>query len=600
MKKVHYDGPVVLVVLDGVGLSPHRSGNAVRQAHTEFLDQAMAKYLNIPLAASGEAVGIMPGQMGNSEVGHNALGAGQIIKQGIAGIEAAFKTGDIWQSKAWLGVMKWVNEHKGATLHFGGIFSDGGVHSDISHLEQMIKRAYDEGVRRIRIHCSFDGRDVAPQSEPKYIERIEKFCSQFKDADFRIASGAGRMVAVCDRYENDWGMVKQGWDMMVHGKAPREFTSASEAIRTFRRENPNIQDQYLPAFVVIENVAARSALASRAIKARKSDADSRRGAEPIGKVRDGDAFIYYDFRADRAVEIATAFTQLDFDKFDRSATDTKIANKARLAKAKVAGDRLSLNAKAGVKFAKENNVTKSQTITKMERKGLPDIYFAGLTEYDSDRHIPANVLVPPVKISQPLNTFLGRNKVSQLAISETVKFGHITYYFNGNSYKKAPREGQIEIVSDTQPFNTRPWMKSAEITDTALEAMGRFQFVRLNYPGGDMVGHFAELEPTITAMEAIDIQLSRLAKKVDELGGMMIITADHGNAEELIDKNGIPKTAHTTNPVPCIFYDNTKNAKLYRSAELKDAGLTNVAATIALLLGLPDYPATWRPPLIKL
>ena len=408
------------------------------------------------------------------------------------------------------------------------------------------------------------------------------------------------MVAVCDRYENDWGMVKQGWDMMVHGKAPREFTSASEAIRTFRRENPNIQDQYLPAFVVIENVAARSALASRAIKARKSDADSRRGAEPIGKVRDGDAFIYYDFRADRAVEIATAFTQLDFDKFDRSATDTKIANKARLAKAKVAGDRLSLNAKAGVKFAKENNVTKSQTITKMERKGLPDIYFAGLTEYDSDRHIPANVLVPPVKISQPLNTFLGRNKVSQLAISETVKFGHITYYFNGNSYKKAPREGQIEIVSDTQPFNTRPWMKSAEITDTALEAMGRFQFVRLNYPGGDMVGHFAELEPTITAMEAIDIQLSRLAKKVDELGGMMIITADHGNAEELIDKNGIPKTAHTTNPVPCIFYDNTKNAKLYRSAELKDAGLTTVAATIALLLGLPDYPATWRLPLIKL
>ncbi len=162
-----------------------------------------------------------------------------------------------------------------------------------------------------------------------------------------------------------------------------------------------------------------------------------------------------------------------------------------------------------------------------------------------------------------------------------------------------PREGQVEIVSDTLPFNTRPWMKSAEITDAALVSMEKFQFVRLNYPGGDMVGHFGELEPTIVAMEAIDLQLSRLAKKVDELGGMMVITADHGNAEELLDKNGVAKTAHTTNPVPCIFYDNTTNAKKYSSANLKDAGLSNVAATIAILLGLPDYPAIWRKPLIK-
>ncbi len=151
--------------------------------------------------------------------------------------------------------------------------------------------------------------------------------------------------------------------------------------------------------------------------------------------------------------------------------------------------------------------------------------------------------------------FLGSHKIPQLAVSETVKFGHITYYFNGNSYKKAPKEIQLEILSDTQPFNTRPWMKSAEITDAVLEVMEKFKFIRINYPGGDMVGHFAELEPTIiVAMEALDIQLARLAKKVDELGGMMIITADHGNAEELIDKHGIPRTSsHTTNLVPCIF-----------------------------------------------
>ncbi len=564
MKKLHYDGPVVLVIMDGVGLSTRRSGNAVRQAHTEFLDHCLTNYLNIPLAASGEAVGIMPGQMGNSEVGHNAIGSGQIIKQGIAGIEAAFATGDIWESRAWKDAMKWLgtgggeerlvpeNTHarsSAGTLHFCGIFSDGGVHSDLKHLEQMIQQAYDEGVRKIRVHCIFDGRDVAPQSEPKYIERLEKFFKQFTDADFRIASGGGRMVMTADRYENDWGMVKLGWDAMVKGIAPREFKSAVEAIKTLRRENPDVQDQYLPAFVVVENAAANSALSSRASSAKVSTAKLGQGGRPIGKVEDGDAFIYYDFRADRAVEIATAFTAKDFDKFDRGK--------------------------------------------------MPEIYFAGLTEYDADRHIPEHILVPPVKIESPLNVFLGQNRITELAVSETVKFGHVTYYFNGNSYKKAPYEKQIEIESYTEPFNTRPWMKSAEITDVVLDELENYQFVRINYPGGDMVGHFAELEPTIVAMEAIDIQLKRLAKKVDELGGMMIVTADHGNAEELLDKAGVPKTSHTSSPVPCIFYDNTKNAKLYKNAELKSPGLSNLAATIATLLGLPDYPAPWQPPLIK-
>lgn len=602
MKKLHYDGPVVLVVMDGVGLSPSRSGNAFRQAHTEFLDYAITHYLNIPLAASGEAVGIMPGQMGNSEVGHNAIGSGQIIKQGIASIEAAFASGDIWESKAWKGAMKWLgvgfgkneqspssktvpqsvdkledlstrDEEEAArprndrgrerrvaeggdarillkhTLHFCGIFSDGGVHSDIKHLEQMITCAYDEGVRKIRIHCIFDGRDVAPQSEPKYIERLEKFCSKFKNADFRIASGGGRMVTTADRYENDWGMVKLGYDMMVKGEAPREFKSATEAIKTLRRENPKVQDQYLPAFVIVENAAVKSALSSRAESARVSGAHTKSGAYPVGKIEDGDALIYYDFRADRAVEIATAFTEEEFDKFNRGK--------------------------------------------------LPKIYFAGLTEYDSDRHIPKNILVPPVVIESPLNVFLGQNQVSQLAISETVKFGHITYYFNGNSYKKAPKEKHIEIESDTMPFNTRPWMKSAEITDVALENLDKYQFVRINYPNGDMVGHFAELEPTIVAMEAIDLQLSRLSEKVNELGGMMIITADHGNVEELLDKSGVPKTSHTSNPVPCIFYDNTRNASKYQKTDLSSPGLANLAATISVLLGLPDYPAMWEEPLIK-
>ena len=598
MQKLHYNGPVVLVVMDGVGLSPKRSGNAVRQAHTEFLDQAMLKYLNIPLAASGEAVGIMPGQMGNSEVGHNALGSGQIIKQGVAQVEEAFATGDVWTSKAWRGAMKFLQDHAKVhpTLHFAGIFSDGGVHSDIRHLEKMIQQAYDEGVRKIRIHCVFDGRDVSPQSEPKYIDRIENFCKKFPDADFRIASGAGRMVATADRYESDWGMVKRGWDMMVHGKAPRQFKHASEAIRVLRQENPHLQDQYLPPFVIVEDIAARSALPARAILARASAATKAgRKMLPIGKVQDGDAFIYYDFRADRAVEIAQAFTEVNFDKFDRAKPGAKLAA-AKTTQAKVKDGKLTIASQKSMKFAQDSQDSKP---SKAAQNWLPDIYFAGLTEYNSDKHIPKNILVPPIKIEQPLNTFLSQNKIFQMAISETVKFGHITYYFNGNSYKKARGEGQVEILSDTLPFNTRPWVKSAEITDAALKAMDKFQFVRLNYPGGDMVGHFGELEPTIVAMEATDLQLKRLAQKVDELGGMMLITADHGNAEELLDSKGNPKTAHTTNPVPCVFYDNTANAKKYRSAGLKNPGLANVAATIAILLSLPDYPATWQKPLIR-
>ncbi len=610
MKKIHYDGPVVLVVMDGVGLSLRRSGNAVRQAHTEFLDKAMANYLNIPLQASGEAVGIMPGQMGNSEVGHNALGAGQIIQQGIAQVEAAFKTGAVWNSKAWRGMIKYLganakpepakdnytvevkikktprtakaqaaefwkaqaklrkanrpNSNHQPTLHFCGILSDGGVHSDIKYLEQMIQRAYDEGIRRIRLHALFDGRDVAPQSEPKYIERLEKFCKKFRDADFRIASGGGREMIIADRYESDWGKVKTGWDAVVHGKAAREFRSASEAIKTLRQENPKIQDQYLPAFVIVENSAAGSVLNSRAAKAKSSSASTKNGAIPIGQVCDGDAFIYYDFRADRAVEFSEAFVLDEFDKFDRSAKSAKEVD------------------------AKHNP--------------RPQVFYVGLTEYDKDRHIPTNVLVPPIQIHEPLNVFLGQNKISQLAISETIKFGHITYYFNGNSYKKAPHERHIEITSDykTEDLKYYPWMKAGEITDAALANLDKFDFVRINYPNGDMVGHFADLESTIVAVEAVDLQLARLAERVDQLGGMMIITADHGNAEELIDRNGVPKSSHTNNPVPCIFYDNTKNAKKYHSANLDDAGLTNIAATVATLLGLPDYPASWRKPLIKL
>ena len=393
----------------------------------------------------------------------------------------------------------------------------------------MIIKAYEQGIRRMRVHAVFDGRDVPPTAEPKFIRRFEQFAERFVDADIRIASGGGRMVCVADRYENDWTVVARGWDMMVNGEADYFFHSAEEAVMTLRRINPSVQDQDLPPFVVVDE-----------------------NEQPVGRIRKGDALIYFDFRADRAIEIAQAFTYWDFPYFNR-------------------GDYTP-----------------------------DDVYFVGMTEYNSDTHVPEHRLVEPVCITETLNRFLSEHGVSQLAISETVKYGHITYYFNGNSYDKADGEEFDEVESYVEPFETRPWMRCAEITDTVIRELPNYKFVRVNYPGGDMVGHTANMEATIVAMESIDLSLARLAERVDELGGCLVIVADHGNAEELLDSDGRPKTAHTTNKVPCIIYDKTENRSHYELADVAEPGLSNIAATVATLLGLDECPKQWSPSLIRI
>lgn len=527
MEKLSYDGPIVLAILDGVGLAPDGPGNAVSKARTNFLGKAARDYLHVALNASGEYVGLVPGQTGNSEVGHNTMGAGQIMLHGLARVNEEFKDGKIFETEAWKGAIRQVLDNS-ATLHFAGIFSDGGAHSDIQHLMQMVARAYQEGVRRIRVHPVFDGRDVAPQSATLYVQKFEEFAKRFMDADIKIADGGGLIVYVADRYENDWQVVARGWDAMVNGEADYYFKSATEAIMMLRRINPEVQDQYLPAFVIVDE-----------------------NEKPVGTVKKGDAFIYFDFRADRAIEIAQAFTYWDFPYFNRG------------------------------------NYTPDQ------------VYFVGMMEYNANTHVPEHRLVEPLKFGETLQKFLGAREVSQLAISETVKFGHITYYFNGDSYDKVAGEEFAEIKSYTEPFETRPWMRSAEITDEAVRRMRDFRFVRLNYPGGDMVGHTANIDATIVAMEAIDLSLKRLADEVDKLHGVLLIVADHGNAEELFDANGASKTSHTTNKVPFIIYDNTENRGKYQLNDLAEPGLSNVAATVATMLGFDDFPAEWDAPLIS-
>ena len=523
MSKLNYKGPVVLVVMDGVGLSDNEKYNAVKQAHLETLHSLMEKYPTAKLGAAGEYVGIPKGDMGNSEVGHNAMGAGEIVLQRSAAVENDVNTGEIFNTKTWLDIVERIHQNN-STLHFMGIFSDGNVHSNISHLEKMMAQAQKDGIEHIRVHTLIDGRDVPPHSEPKYIQRLEKFVHELGDPDYKIASGGGRMVITCDRYENDWGMVEKGWHTHVLGEG-RQFASATEAIETFRKETKDLQDQYMPAFVIAKD------------------------GEPIGKIQDGDAVIYIDFRADRAIEMAQAFTYNDFPHFDR-----------------------------------------------VKR---PDVYFAGMTEYNEDLHVPEHVLVSSPVFKHTLTKHLASRGKKQYAISETVKFGHITYYFNGNSYEVPEGEVEEEVPSYLEPFDTRPWMKSAEITDKLLAAIEsqKYDFLRINYPGGDMVGHFADMEATITAMEAIDISLKRIVDAVNKLGGITVITADHGNAEELADADGTPKTSHTTNRVPCIFVDETDNASKYRLSK-GDRGLANLASTIAMLLG-EEPDEAWLPSIIE-
>ena len=523
MSKLNYKGPVVLVVMDGVGLSDNEKYNAVKQAHLETLHSLMEKYPTAKLGAAGEYVGIPKGDMGNSEVGHNAMGAGEIVLQRSAAVENDVNTGEIFNTKTWLDIVERIHQNN-STLHFMGIFSDGNVHSNISHLEKMMAQAQKDGIERIRVHTLIDGRDVPPHSEPKYIQRLEKFVHELGDPDYKIASGGGRMVITCDRYENDWGMVEKGWHTHVLGEG-RQFASATEAIETFRKETKDLQDQYMPAFVIAKD------------------------GEPIGKIQDGDAVVYIDFRADRAIEMAQAFTYNDFPHFDR-----------------------------------------------VKR---PDVYFAGMTEYNEDLHVPEHVLVGSPVFKHTLTKHLASRGKKQYAISETVKFGHITYYFNGNSYEVPEGEVEEEVPSYLEPFDTRPWMKSAEITDKLLAAIEsqKYDFLRINYPGGDMVGHFADMEATITAMEAIDISLKRIVDAVNKLGGITVITADHGNAEELADADGTPKTSHTTNRVPCIFVDETDNASKYRLSK-GDRGLANLASTIAMLLG-EEPDEAWLPSIIE-
>ncbi len=527
-------GPLLLVIMDGVGYGKYKEGDAVRDAKMDTLTKLTAVCPHTSLKAHGTAVGLPSDEdMGNSEVGHNAIGCGRVFAQGAKLVSQSIASGAMFQGKVWRTIVERIAGK--ATLHCIGLFSDGNVHSNIEHLKAILEQAAKEGIQRARIHILLDGRDVGEQSALEYVRPFEAFLSSInsKGFDYRIASGGGRQYITMDRYNANWGMVEKGWNTHVHGIG-RQFTSAEEAILTYRKEKPGIIDQDIPEFVIVEQ------------------------GKPVGKIEDGDAVIYFNFRGDRALEITAAFEQDVFDKFDR-------------------GKR-------------------------------PNVFYAGMMEYDGDLHVPANYLVNPPSIDRTVGEYLVANKVKMLAISETQKFGHVTYFYNGNRTGKFDEklEDYIEIPSDSVPFEQRPWMKTAEITDKVLEAIesGTYQFIRLNYPNGDMVGHTGNYQAVVCGLEGMDLQLERLRSAVEKAGGIMILTADHGNADDMFEHNkktgeveykaeGMPKakTSHSLNPVPCIIYDPDYKGE-YKLTLKTGLGISSLAATCMELLGyLPpeDY-----------
>ena len=521
-------GPVLTVVMDGYGLAPRDAGSAIAAAVKPNLDRLFATCPNLRLRAHGTAVGMPSDEdMGNSEVGHNAIGAGQVYAQGAALVADAIASGAIWRGEAWREVVAGARQ---GCLHFIGLFSDGNVHSHLDHLKAMLLQAKSEGLPRARVHVLLDGRDVPETSALEYLVPFEAFLAELRADGFdaRIASGGGRQHITMDRYDANWPMVALGWRTHVLGEGA-QFPDAVSAVTSLRERHPGTIDQDLPPFVIAES------------------------GRPVGPIEDGDAVVFFNFRGDRAIEITRAFEEPGFDRFDRVR--------------------------------------------------CPRVIYAGMLQYDGDLRLPKRFLVAPPAIQNTMGEWLSRSGIAQYACSETQKFGHVTYFWNGNRSVKFEGEEWVEVASDVVPFEQRPWMKAAEITDAVIAALqgGKYRALRCNFANGDMVGHTGNFRAATIAIEALDLALGRLLAAVDAAGGVALITADHGNADEMYEldkKTGQParnpdgsykaKTAHTLNPVPLILFG--KAAKGLGLRDPGGAGLSNIAATIANLLGHAAHP----------
>ena len=533
-------GPVVLCIMDGVGIGKGDAGDMVAKASTPSLDWLKENSLYTKLRAHGRAVG-MPSDsdMGNSEVGHNAIGSGRVFDQGALLVKNAVESGEVFKGEVW---KKLTDLNDSNSLHLLGLLSDGNVHSHIDIVFALVRQAQKQGIKKVRVHTLLDGRDVPPTSALEYVSALESLLAEINGSgefDYCIASGGGRLYITMDRYDADWPMIQRGWQTHVQGIG-REFESATTAVETLRAETPGVIDQDLTEFVIV------------------------RDGKPVGPIVDGDSVVLFNFRGDRAIEISRSFDEPDLDEFDRGP--------------------------------------------------IPDVQFAGIMQYEAEQQIPKQFLVSPSKINDVMGEYLAASGVSQLAGSETQKYGHVTYFFNGNRSGKFEEslEDYVEITSDLVPYEQRPWMKGAEITEVMLDSIsnGKHKFIRANFPNGDMVGHTGDLLAVEISVETVDLCLARLIEAVKAANGIMIVTADHGNADEMyeVDKSGSlkldaegnpkSKTSHTLNPVPCYIWDASGENKISLN-KVENAGISSLAATTIRCLGF-EPPEDYDPPLVQI
>jgi 2,3-bisphosphoglycerate-independent phosphoglycerate mutase len=497
---------VVLAVLDGWGCRDDRYGNAIAAARLPHWEALLERYPHTLLQASGEAVGLPKGIMGNSEVGHMNLGSGRVVPQGVTLIDAAIAGGEFAKNATLARAIDHVKQ-SGGTLHFMGLLSDGCVHSSIVHLFALIDASVSAGVP-IAVHCFLDGRDTPPRSALRYVEWLEKKLAAV-GRDGSIASVTGRYYAM-DR-DRRWERTQLAYELLANGRAERHVTDGRAAVEKGYAQGED--DEFVRPTIVAQT-------------------------RPI---EDGDAFVFFNFRPDRARQLTTAFD---------------------------AGTTIYVDDGFGV-FAS---------------KRYDNPFFATMTKYDETYTNP--VLFGPRPQYDTFGEILAREGLRQLRLAETEKYAHVTYFFNGGREDQFDGEERTLIPSDRSvpTYDLEPAMRAREITDAATAAIagGRFDAIVMNYANADMVGHTGKWEPTVAAVEAIDECLGRLSDAALKTNALLAITADHGNAEQKLDAQGNPLTAHTTNLVPFLLVANGLRGRLADGGKLGD-----VAPTLLTLMGLP-------------
>jgi 2,3-bisphosphoglycerate-independent phosphoglycerate mutase len=518
------NGPVLLTILDGWGYRAEREANAIALARKPTYDMLLREYPNTLIRASEHFVGLPDGQMGNSEVGHLNLGAGRVVRMDMTRIDTAIMTGDFFQDPTLLAAMKHAGEgaQSGRALHLLGLLSDGGVHSHQRHLYALLRMAKEQGIARVFVHAFMDGRDTMPTSGLGYLEALQQKFAEYGVG--QLASASGRYFAM-DR-DLRWEKERKAFDAMVTGQAPGG-RHADALLRVRESYQNGVTDEFIEPFVCV-------------------DAEG----EPVGRIRDEDAVISFNYRADRVRQVTRMLAR---------------------------NSGLSADGGLGLPKAVELDA-------EIPRSEVPrGLHYVTMTQYDKNFKLP--VVIPPESMNNLLANVMEQAQLRNLRVAETEKYAHVTYFFNGGIEKPFAGEDRELVASQrVATYDLAPEMSAPGICDVVTKALtdSAFDIIIVNFANADMVGHSGKIEPTVKAVEVVDACLGRIYQALKENGGSWIITADHGNAEMLIDPaSGGPHTAHTTNPVPFILVtDQGKKIGVREGGSLRD-----ISPTVLGLLG---------------